>query len=413
MEQALAISAIEQGHILTIRVEGRVDSYRAGQLDQFIEEKIHNGKYHLSFDLAETSYISSTGIRIFVKYYKQLQKLNGALSISNASTGVTDVFRMVGMGKLFGQDTPEQFPEKESEHWVVNTSEVKIDYRVYENGKEMKLCLYGRPEAIRKPDFSSGDHRHIEFDSHKYGLGLGAIGSGFDDCAVRFGELMAVGNVVVCQPTDSNRPDFMAASGNLIPSAELLYGLVAEGGFGHAMRFECPEGQSVKIGTLTRYIGEHLKTDQFFLVMLVESKGVVGVALKRSPLDYHNEASPFSFPALRDQVYYTTEPDHIGALMLCAGVVSRHPVGELRPFVRPSGSPSDLYSHIHGAVFPFHLLRKDDFDLTKIVGELFEMAEPLQVLHFINDDRELTGSGESEFSQGLCWIGKINQVEKY
>lgn len=413
MEQALLISADLQGEILIISVEGRIDSYRAGQLDQFIEERIHNGKYHLMFDLAKTSYISSTGIRIFVKFYKQLQKLNGVLSISNASTGVMDVFRMVGLGKLFGQFTPEQLPEKESDHWVVNTGEVKIDYRVYESGKEMKLCLYGRPEAIRKPDFSSGDHHHIDFNGHKYGLGLGAIGSGFDDCAVRFGEMLAVGNVVASQPTDSNRPDFMAASGSLIPSAELLYGLVAEGGFGHAMRFECPEGQSVRLGALARYISDHLKTDHFFLVMLAESKGVVGVALKKSPVDYHNGDSPFSFPALRNQVYYTTEPDHMGALMLCAGVVSRQPVGELRPFVRPVDSSSDLNSHIHGAVFPFHLLRKDDFDLMKIVGELFEMAEPLQILHFINDDRELTGSGESEFSQGLCWIGKINQVAKY
>ncbi|PKP25144.1 MAG: hypothetical protein CVU06_04385 [Bacteroidetes bacterium HGW-Bacteroidetes-22] len=356
MEQALAISAVERNDVLTISVEGRIDSYRAGQLDQFVEEKIHNGKYHLSFDLTETNYISSTGIRIFVKYYKQLKTLNGALSITNASAGVKEVFRMVGMSKLFEEYTPAPVVEKKQEQWVVNARDLKIAYKVYEPGKGMKLSLYGRPDAIRRSDFSAIDSRHIEFGGHKYGLGLGAFGPGFNDCADRFGEFLAVGNVVVCQPTDTNRPDFMAASGDLIPAAELLYGLVAEGGFGHTLRFESTDGHSVKLGTLLRYIGEELKTDHFFMVMLAESNGVVGVALKKSPVNCQDGTSPFSFPDLRHQVYYTTEPDHIGTLMLCAGVVSIKPDDELRPFVRPLDSTASLTSHFHGAVFPFHLL---------------------------------------------------------
>jgi len=44
------------------------------------------------------------------------------------------------------------------------------------------------------------------------------------------------------------------------------------------------------------------------------------------------------------------------------------------------------------------------------VSTLFE-AETLQgVLHLLNDDREITGAGQSEFVRGACWIGPITEV---
>ena len=42
------------------------------------------------------------------------------------------------------------------------------------------------------------------------------------------------------------------------------------------------------------------------------------------------------------------------------------------------------------------------------MASLFEQERILGVLHLINDNRELTGAGESDFKSGVCWIGLIH-----
>lgn len=412
MEQVLEIKTTQQLGFLEISVAGRIDTYRAGQLDEFVENTVHDGNYHLRFHLGQTSYISSTGIRVFVKYYKQLKKLNGSLLIAEASDAVAEVFKMVGMQQLFGQGARVQQAGSVDEALVVNTGEAMLTFHLLDRDATMSLRLYGHPEALHEGGFSAIDHQKIEFDPHRYGVGLGAIGEGFDDCSGRYGEFLAVGEVVSCQSTDNNRPDFLMAGGNLLPAVNLLYGLVAEGRFGHVIRFDGMNGRPVSLSSLAATIQKELKMDQFFMITLAETSGVVGVALKKSPQAFAGAKPLFSFPALRDQVHFTTEPDHKGALVLCAGMVAPPENNEAASFLRPMNQEKKLCSHFHAAVFPFHLLRKDDFDLKKIVRELFEMAAPLQILHLIHDDRDLTGLGETEFRQGLCWIGKIDQLIK-
>lgn len=412
MEQVLEIKTNQQSDLLEISVSGRIDTYRAGQLDEFIENAVHTGNYHLLFDLGQTSYISSTGIRIFVKYYKQLRKLNGSLVIAEASDTVKEVFKMVGMNQLFVHQSRVEPVGSADESSVVNTGEAVLTFRDHDKGATLELRLYGNPEAIHGKGYTDKDHHEATIGSRRYGIGLGAIGSGFDDCSGRYGEFLAVNEVVACQSTDNNRPDFLAASGNLQPIVNMLYGLVAEGGFGHVIRFDGTDRRSVSLSSLAEAIHQKLKPGSFFMVTVAETSGLVGVALKRSPLACSEGESPFSYPALRDQVYFTTEPDHKGALVLCAGMVSPDDHGDAAPFLRPLNAARNLFSHFHAAVFPFHLLRKDEFDLQKIVSGLFEMAEPTQILHLINDDRDLTGVGETEFLQGFCWIGKIDRVTK-
>jgi len=412
MEQLLEIKTTRQQGFLEISVAGRIDTYRAGQLDEFLENTVHAGNYQLSFLLGQTSYISSTGIRIFVKYYKQLKKLNGSLLIAEASDTVAEVFKMVGMNQLFGKPSPAEPTGSLDEPRVVNSGAASLSFHLLHPGGTMNLRLYGNPAALHGKGYSESDHQAIAFGGSAYGVGLGAIGNGFDDCAGRYGEFLAVGDVVSCQSTDNNRPDFLMATGDLLPAVNLLYGLVAEGGFGHVVRFDGAGGQSVSLSSLAAAIQHELKIGPFFMVLLAETTGLVGVALKQSPLAFAGAPSVFSYPALRHQVHFTTEPDHKGALVLAAGVVSSSENEEAAPFLRPMNHQQKLWSHFHAAVFPFHLLRKDDYALTKIVRELFEMSAPLQILQLINDDRELTGLGETEFSQGMCWIGEIDQLTK-
>ena len=59
----------------------------------------------------------------------------------------------------------------------------------------------------------------MTFSNSSFGLGLGAFGSSFADCAGRFGEFLAVCGAVTYLPADgTNVPDYMLAAGNFIPA---------------------------------------------------------------------------------------------------------------------------------------------------------------------------------------------------
>jgi hypothetical protein len=70
-------------------------------------------------------------------------------------------------------------------------------------------------------------------------------------------------------------------------------------------------------------------------------------------------------------------------------------------------SSDDLLGHFHAAVFPFEPFKKRKIDLNESVGSLFSSGQLQAVMHLLNDDRPLSGAGDSEFVRGACWIGPL------
>jgi hypothetical protein len=67
----------------------------------------------------------------------------------------------------------------------------------------------------------------------------------------------------------------------------------------------------------------------------------------------------------------------------------------------------DLLGHFHAAVFPFQPFKKRKLDLNESVGSLFSSGQLQAVMHLLNDDRPISGAGDSEFVRGACWIGPL------
>jgi hypothetical protein len=118
----------------------------------------------------------------------------------------------------------------------------------------------------------------------------------------------------------------------------------------------------------------------------------------------------FEFPDVRQWLSFTPEPAYARSMALVAGVVAVDaPIG-LTSFLRPLGGPYDPVGHLHAAVFSYQPLRKGDIDLTETVSNLFEPAGPQTVIHLLNDRREVSGAGQSEFVRGACWVGPIGEI---
>jgi hypothetical protein len=271
--------------------------------------------------------------------------------------------------------------------------------------------MVGAPARLESRGFSAADCRTIALPDGTLGVGLGAFGHGFADCQARFGEFLATAGAAAYLPTDgTNVPDYLVATGALVPELQVLYALVCEGGFAALVRFETPAGESaVQLEALVDASLETAAHDAAGIVVVAESAGLVGAALRRSPAGT-SAATPFAYPEIRDWLSFTPERAYPRSLALVVGVAMRAPHATLAPFVRPLGGPGSPAGHFHAAAFSYRPLPRGPIELTPTVSMLFQ-AETLQgVLHLLRDDRHVVGAGDSGFVRGACWVGPITEV---
>jgi hypothetical protein len=251
----------------------------------------------------------------------------------------------------------------------------------------------------------------VTFSKSSFGLGLGAFGSSFADCAGRFGEFLAVCGAVTYLPGDgTNIPDYMLAAGNFVPRIEVLYGILCEGDFQMVARFERKDaGNAAKLGEVVDGCLEIAGAEALGIVMIAESAGLIGTTLRRSPALRGSETALFAFPQVRDWLSFVAEPVQTRALTLAVGVAARSAPQRLAPLLRPLGQ-SELAGHFHAAAFSYRPIKKRELDLPAATANLFEAEAPQTLLHLLNDNREINGAGQSKFTAGTCWMAPISEV---
>jgi hypothetical protein len=148
------------------------------------------------------------------------------------------------------------------------------------------------------------------------------------------------------------------------------------------------------------------------VVMIAESAGLVGAALRRSPALGDEDGGPFGFPGVRDWLTFTAESAFARSLALVVGVAARGAGGALAPLVRPLGSPPAPTGHFHAAAFSYRPLPRGAIDLGPTVASLFDGQTLQGVLHLMIDRRPIVGIGESKFVRGACWVGPITAVTR-
>jgi hypothetical protein len=245
-----------------------------------------------------------------------------------------------------------------------------------------------------------------------FAVGLGAFGRDFADCRERFGEFLAAAGAAAYLPTDgTDVADYVVSAGALVPELKVLYALACEGSFAALARFESrPREDRIALSDIADACLEIVEQESAGMVMVAESAGLVGAALRRSPAVEPSNAAPFGYPQVREWLSFTPERAHPRSLALVAGVVSRAERPELAAWLRPLRKEGSTSGHLHAAAFSYRPLQKGAIDLVPTVAALFD-GETLQgVLHLLADDRDLVGVGESELVRGACWIAPIAEL---
>ena len=395
---------------LELQLKGRLDANWADRVGSAIESAIRAGQHHIDLDLAQVDYLSSAGIRVLVKYYKQLTTAHGTLRVVRPTEAVLSVLQLSGIAGLLAAaaETP---PRAESPAQISRWERNGVAFEAHDQqpGRVLDGRLHGRPEKFAAGQLSAVESSRVRFDAEVFGLGLGAFGSGPEDARGRYGEFLAVAGAAVAQPTDgSSVPDFQIIEGQFVPEVSLLYGLTASGGFARLLRFEAAQSgrQVIALAELVEAALENLQTPAAGFAILAESASVVGATLRQSPALAAGQ-SPWTFPGVRDWLSFTTERTDERDVALILGFAMGEPAGEATQFFRKIGPGTTAQGHFHAAVFPYRPLPKGNLNLKESVAGLLATESAQTVLHLLADEREFEGVGQTDLMRGACWVGPL------
>src|SRR5260221_9690885 len=85
---------------LELQLKGRLDANWADHVGSAIEAAIRAGQHQIDLDLAQVDYLSSAGIRVLVKYFKQLKTARGALRVVRTTQAVLSVLQLSGIAAM-------------------------------------------------------------------------------------------------------------------------------------------------------------------------------------------------------------------------------------------------------------------------------------------------------------------------
>lgn len=395
--------------LLELRLHGRIDAGWGEHLGTTIEKAVRAGSHRIALNCSEVNYISSMGIGVIVSQYNMLKSVNGRLVITQPSKFMRHILTTVGLAGILIEDTDEVTPAAPA---VVHR-EVRggAAYELYPQSVETPLSctLIGDPARLTTAGFSAEDCLSLGFPSGSFGLGLGAFGSGFDDCETRFGEFLAAGGCAVVLPTNEPHavPDYVSQEGDLIPHVETLYGLAGKGDFSTMVRFDALADSPGPFGLcdLVTSLVDLSSHSAIAFVAVAETACIVGGHLLKSPalgrLDH-------AIPGVRDWLSFTTERITEKSLALLVGVAGRDISGEAAAFVRPVRPDSPISAHVHAAVFNYRPVQRGELPFAGTVARILAASQPKALLHLMADSRPFEGVGETELARGACWMGPLN-----
>ncbi|UWZ83424.1 STAS domain-containing protein [Occallatibacter riparius] len=396
--------------LVELRLTGRIDATWAEHLSSTIENAVRGGAHRVVLNFAGVEYISSLGIRVLLVQYKLLKSVKGSLIITHASDFCRNVFTTVGLGELLSKDDPAAAPAP-----LVAPKQRRsgADYEIYPQQvvKRLTCAMIGDPSRLTTAGFTSNDCRPLTFATGSFGIGLGAFGQGYDDCANRFGEFLAAGGCAIALPTSDRHalPDYVVEEGTLVPQVETLYALSGAGDFSTMIRFDSTSDGPGKIG-LTELVDNLVDistAETIAFVVLAEAAGLVGATLRKSPA---GQPLVQTLPGVRDWLSFTTERSSEKTLCLLVGVAARSTGHTTAKFLRPLKTDSAISAHIHAAVFPYRPVQRGELPFGKTVADLLNASSPNAVLHLMADTRPFEGVGETDLARGACWIGPISQL---
>lgn len=96
----LQVELLETGSVQCFKVVGEIDAFTAPILKERLASVQNIPGLQAEIDLSEVAYIDSTGLGVFVGFYKALQETGGYVKITGVNTRLERLFKITGLDNI-------------------------------------------------------------------------------------------------------------------------------------------------------------------------------------------------------------------------------------------------------------------------------------------------------------------------
>src|SRR6185436_5960028 len=100
---AMEITTSVTNGMLDVALSGRLDGYWADHLDGALADVVRDGHHRIRVDCSQVQFLSSAGIAVFTRYYKELRLLGGSLQVVNPSKPVASSLQITRLTVLLAE----------------------------------------------------------------------------------------------------------------------------------------------------------------------------------------------------------------------------------------------------------------------------------------------------------------------
>lgn len=100
VEMNLQVELLEKGRFQCFKVFGEIDAFTAPMLKERLASVQNTPDLQVELDLSEVAYIDSTGLGVFVGFYKALKENGGYVKITGVNARLRRLFEITGLDTI-------------------------------------------------------------------------------------------------------------------------------------------------------------------------------------------------------------------------------------------------------------------------------------------------------------------------
>lgn len=418
--------------VLVLTPEGRLDAYGALKLDETLDNLIHDEDSSVVFNMDEVSYLSSGGIRSFLRVERMMRDRGGQIMLCNLNPYPLEVLKMAGFDQIFSlyptmdavmecQTTPKEsipvdwseLPEYNDKNISLTIMEVSRDDSVLE--------VVGDISKVLNAQLGEEDIYSRKFSDTEYSIGLGGLGESSKDFMEIMGEMITIGGTMVWLPTDGHdTPDFLIpATDTGMVILHTGFNVALDGNFHDVMLVESKKDEGISVDEL------YSSLFKMACKMRPSFKGIISVAMQADIGEFYSSGiniSPIKKFApengemithhdnIESWMNIATKPMFQGETMVSFGVgvdletdlssFDEDVLGSLF-YIHPANiSNQKMLLHNHAVVFKHRPLEKNQ-DLDGQIRNIVKKGDFLDMRHLLDNTR---------IKRALMGVSYINDI---
>ena len=103
----LQVELMEENSMQRFKIVGEIDAFTAPKLREKLDSMVKTEGMQVELDIADVNYMDSTGLGVFVGFYKSVKAIGGHVRITGVNSRLQRLFEITGLGDVMDIVTEE------------------------------------------------------------------------------------------------------------------------------------------------------------------------------------------------------------------------------------------------------------------------------------------------------------------